>query len=69
MEVEEIIQNVHKLSSEELQKVKVAVEKELSEKRILEIESALKAAKKKASENNLKYYSSGEDLLSAINDA
>ena len=68
MEFEQIIEHVHKLSTEQLQEVKLVIEKELSEKRIQEIEAALKEAKKAAAQKKLKYYSSGEDFLSALNE-
>ena len=68
MELAEILEGVHKLSTEELETVRIAIDKELSEKRIKEIEAALKEAKKAASENKIKYYSSGEDFLSALNE-
>jgi len=68
MEFAEILEGVHKLSTEQLVEVRIAIDKELSEKRIEEIETALKEAKKAASENKLKYYSSGEDFLSALNE-
>jgi hypothetical protein len=68
MELAEIIEGVHKLSAEQLYEVREVIEKELKQKRILEIENTLKEAKKAASENKLKYYSSGEVFLSALNE-
>jgi hypothetical protein len=68
MELAEIIEGVHKLSAEQLYEIREVIERELTEKRILEIENALKEAKKAASENKLKYYSSGEEFLSALNE-
>ena len=68
MEFTEILEGVHKLSTEQLQEVRLVIDKELSEKRIQEIEIALKEARKSGAENKLKYYSSGEDLLSALNE-
>ena len=59
---------VHKLSTDELHEVREVIDKELSEKRLEEIEAALNEAKKSALENKLKYYSSGEDILSSLNE-
>lgn len=68
MELAEIIEGVHKLSTEQLHEVREVIEKELSEKRMQEIEAALKEAKTSASKNKLKYYSTGEDFLSSLNE-
>lgn len=68
MELEQLIESVQKLSTEQLEEVRLEIDKQLSEKRIKEIEKALKEAKKAASENKLKYYTSGEDILSSLNE-
>jgi hypothetical protein len=68
MEFEEIIESVQQLSTEQLQAVRLAVDKELSEKRLEEIQEALKQAKQPASQNKLKYYSSGEEFLLSLNE-
>lgn len=68
MEFIEILESVPKLSTEQLKEVRIVIDKELSEKRIEEIETALQEAKKAASENKLKYYSSGEGFLSSLNE-
>ena len=68
MEFEEIIESVHKLSAQQLEEVRSVIDKEISEKRLQEIEAALQEAKKAVAENKLNYYSSGEDFLSAFNE-
>lgn len=68
MEFEAIIEGVQKLSTEQLKEVRHEIDKQLSEKRVQEIETALEQAKKAASENKLTFYSSGENLLSLLNE-
>ena len=68
MELEQIIEGVQHLTTEQLEEVKQAVDKELSEKRGEEIKQALEEAKKLSAENKLKYYSSAEDMLSSLNE-
>jgi hypothetical protein len=68
MELVKFIENVQKLYTDELYEVREAIEKELSAKRLQEIEKALEEARKAASENKLKYYSTGEDFISSLNE-
>ena len=68
MDIAEIIEVVHKLSAEQLYEVREVIDKELSEKRIREIETALQNAKKAASENKPKYYNTDEDFILSLNE-
>ena len=68
MELEQIIESVQHLTTDELKEVKQAIDKELSEKRLEEIQEALKEAKKLVAENKIKYYSSADDLFSSLNE-
>lgn len=68
MEFEEIIESVPKLSTQQLEEIRSVIDKEISGKRLLEIEAALKDAKEAIAGNKLKFYSSGEDILSALNE-
>jgi hypothetical protein len=51
-----------------LEAVRSVIDKEISGKRLQEIEAALQEAKKAVAENKLNYYSPGEDFLSALNE-
>ncbi len=62
----EVAERVSRLSTEELQEIKLLVDKQLSDRRINEIEKSLGEAKQ--SSNKFTYYSTGEDLLSSLND-
>ena len=64
----ELVDNVYKLSKEELEEIKKIVDKQLTKQRIDEIEKALQNARKEAAEGKLKYYSSGDDLISSLNE-
>lgn len=62
----EVVETVSQLSTEELQEIKLLVDKQLSDRRADEIEKSLQEAKQESSK--FIYYSTAEDLLSSLND-
>lgn len=62
----EVVETVSHFSTEELKEIKLLVDKHLSDRRIDEIEKSLQEAKQ--SSDKFTYYSTGEDLLSSLND-
>lgn len=63
-----LVEDVYKLSKEELIEIKRIVDKQLTDERISEIEEALKSTRKESGEGKLKYYTSGEDFISSLNE-
>ena len=63
-----LVEDVYKLSKEELIEIKRIVDKQLAEERIEEIEEALKSTRSESAEGKLKYYTSGEGFVSSLNE-
>ncbi len=56
------------LSEEELEEIKQYVDMNRTQHRLDKIEKALLQARREAAEGKLKYYSSGEDFVSSLNE-
>ncbi|MEP6513927.1 MAG: hypothetical protein ABJA79_08660 [Parafilimonas sp.] len=64
----DLINDADNLSEEELKEIKQYADMKLTERRLNEIEKALLQARREAAEGKLKYYSSGEDFVSSLNE-
>ena len=62
----EVVEKVNELSTEELEEIKLIVDKQLSDRRITEIEEALMQAKN--SSGTFTYYETGEELISSLSE-
>ena len=63
-----LIDDVYKLSKDELKEIKLIVDNQLKEERMDEITKALTEARNEYANGKLKYYSSGEEMLSSLNE-